>query len=1007
MSEVRAGRTKTGDLFALPILDRLPRLLTQIDRNPHSPTYGSCCRNWWHYRIEDISNAQFQELVLTLVIAWTYPSPRNPYHRCPEVLAWIEAVMSWTCRLQRPSGSFEEVYRGHDSYAATAFVSFCTAEAVLHLGDSLSPSIKARAVEMVTRASVWLAGMREHFAGNQIAGAAAVHAGLWRLTGDAEAPVRMEQALDQLAATQHDEGWFQEYGGADIGYTTLSHSFLVHVHHHAGSERAGTMASRAAAFLRWFLHDDGTVGGLHGSRNTEYCVPFGIVQDAGRCEHARAMWSWLAPALESRRHRIVTDGLDDRYFAYLSPYFMLAATMAPDSVPPPATAQGSRWFPGARLWVHEQAGQKLVVAANKGGILRWDGNGRVVIDSGVFGRTPDGRRFTSQALTPAAPPTQDDCKLTTVAPLRITRPIIVSPWRNLAFRLFNLLMPGGARTLALTVLRKRAVAAGSDVGSVERSIMVDADGVTIEDTVTLETPVAALDFQLGKERTLSFASTGFFQDQELKTGWADSRQFGPLGPGQVITRHRLGPTGVEWADIRNTASRPAFDTLERDIITAGLCTRCGTCVGLCGASNLVFTDPLGECLPSRKDKAACTGCHIRCDAACPGPGIDLPSLAARIFGTAAPDLLLGHARAFHVGWSTTPEVRRQGSSGGVITGLLADLLERGEIDGVACLVDNPENPLQPCPVVARDRATLMQAQQSKYSLAPVNQILAETALLPGRFAIVGLPHQVHALRLLQAARHPSVANITLILGSYCGVEQHFTAVAAFLAKHGIGDLSQVARVEYRAGAWPGALRVTLRDGRTFEIEKFYANYMSLFYPVERSLLCVDLTNELADISFGDAWSTEFEDLREGYSLVVVRSEAGETAVNGAIGSGAIVLQPSDRDKALEMHSHGLYNKKIAVWARMELRRWLGGGVPAWGYTVDRRPKQRMVGLVIAAIFALARTGLARWTLSLLPLDLVGKTFLLIRRRWRRATRPGRHTDMRTLFRVRLTGRPLP
>ena len=48
--------------FALPIVEQIPRLLTQVDRNPHSPTYGSCCRNYWHYRIEDISNSQMQEM---------------------------------------------------------------------------------------------------------------------------------------------------------------------------------------------------------------------------------------------------------------------------------------------------------------------------------------------------------------------------------------------------------------------------------------------------------------------------------------------------------------------------------------------------------------------------------------------------------------------------------------------------------------------------------------------------------------------------------------------------------------------------------------------------------------------------------------------------------------------------------------------------------------------------------------------------------------------------------
>ena len=41
------------DLFAQEALKQIPKLLTLLDRNPHSPTYGCFDRNFWHYKIID------------------------------------------------------------------------------------------------------------------------------------------------------------------------------------------------------------------------------------------------------------------------------------------------------------------------------------------------------------------------------------------------------------------------------------------------------------------------------------------------------------------------------------------------------------------------------------------------------------------------------------------------------------------------------------------------------------------------------------------------------------------------------------------------------------------------------------------------------------------------------------------------------------------------------------------------------------------------------------------
>jgi len=50
----------------LALLDRLlPRLLGQVDRDPHSPRYGCCDRGFWLYRLHDFPSGVLQQASLT------------------------------------------------------------------------------------------------------------------------------------------------------------------------------------------------------------------------------------------------------------------------------------------------------------------------------------------------------------------------------------------------------------------------------------------------------------------------------------------------------------------------------------------------------------------------------------------------------------------------------------------------------------------------------------------------------------------------------------------------------------------------------------------------------------------------------------------------------------------------------------------------------------------------------------------------------------------------------
>lgn len=544
-----AAGTRAGDRFVRPMLRQIPRLLTQVDRNPHSPTYGSCCRNYWHYRIEDISNSQLQELVLTLALAHASNSHGNPYRGSDRLLEWIRAILEYTLRLQRATGSFDEVYRGQDSYAATAFVTFTHTETLLRLRDRLDPALVDRMVRAFERSAGWLAATRESFAANQMAGAAAALFNVAELTGDETHARTARRILEAVKSSQSDEGWFDEYGGADIGYGSLTASYLALIAHRTGDPTADAMAAASLSFVRWFLHDDGTAGGEYGSRNTEYLVPVAPVLMAERNAAAAVILDWLRRGLDGGSHAIITDGLDDRYLAYLSPFYMLAGELADDagdSLAPPM-GPDRKYFPESGMLSVRTAGYHVVAGLKKGGVLRCTFGGVAQVDDGIWGRLRDGRTITSQQLDRSASVTESGDAYTICGALHVRKPIVVTPFRNILVRGYNLTMPAWLRRRFLDFVRNMAVSAGGPAGRFTRTIRLHSDRIEIEDRVEIDAPVDRLVVQLERERAFSFASTGFYQAQELGCGdGVHDIRVGPDGTG--VASRSMTREGVVFGD---------------------------------------------------------------------------------------------------------------------------------------------------------------------------------------------------------------------------------------------------------------------------------------------------------------------------------------------------------------------------------------------------------------------------------------------------------------------------
>ncbi len=399
--------------------------------------------------------------------------------------------------------------------------------------------------------------------------------------------------------------------------------------------------------------------------------------------------------------------------------------------------------------------------------------------------------------------------------------------------------------------------------------------------------------------------------------------------------------------------RDSFEVLQETVIAPGLCLRCGACMGVC---------PLGSVVPDARaypvQSGRCTSCGL-CLAACPGKEVDFPGLERLIFGGSYdPATLHGTHRNLYLGWAADGAIRSAGASGGVITGLLAHLVRAGRIGGAIVCAPDPAIPYGSAAVLASDEGTLRRGAQSRLTFIPVLRLLKELPPGPLPWAVVALPCQVHALRKLEQAAPALVARVGLIVGLYCHFNLELDAVTDLLRLHHI-DPRDVARVEYRGGDWPGSIRAVFPDGRARPLHRVgYKEAVTVLlrlYSPLRCHLCIDPSNEFADLAVGDVWAKDYsgEWAVEKSSLITQRTERGGRALEEARRAGALVLKELPPEKFSRRHLSFFREKKENAFVRIARRARRGAPVPAYGFGpppigLGRRMRERILNVSFLA-----------------------------------------------------------
>jgi len=258
-----------SDAYGLIGLSQAYRILGLGDRDPHSPTYGCFDRYYWHYRQVDFVNARFQEASHYLALLYHYPHPQNRFHHQSQIAEWANAAVRFWARIQRGDGSFDEYWPFERSFCVTSFTLYAATETCRLL--SLSPPETA-----VRKAAIWLANHENPLVLNQMAASAVALYLSGELLRDDSILAAARKRIDRVLSLQNPAGYFEEYGGYDIGYLSITLSCLAKYYERSGDERLVAAMQRGFRFLDDKIAQNGTFDYQSTSRKTQYLYPFGF-----------------------------------------------------------------------------------------------------------------------------------------------------------------------------------------------------------------------------------------------------------------------------------------------------------------------------------------------------------------------------------------------------------------------------------------------------------------------------------------------------------------------------------------------------------------------------------------------------------------------------------------------------------------------------------------------------------------------------------------------------------
>lgn len=482
----------------IPLINRsIPRILTNLDRDKTSETYGCFDRNYWHYRMRDFPSMVLQQPVLALARLYTNNYEGSPYYQNEKVKEWIIAAVEFWKKRQHSDGSFDEYYPHEHSFPPTVFSLHAVSESCRML-SYMTPELE----EAILRSAGFVSRWDEAGAVNQdVASIPALYSCFLLL----KKPWLLEaarQKLEKMKRLQNEEGWLPEYGGADIGYLSVSLNYLCEYLQISGDKSVLENIKAMIGFIKYFVHPDGTAGGEYCSRDTEYMLPNGLEIAAQEFPAARRIADVFS-----------NPSLDDRYLCHYFSHSIAGALLnyregEAEALPAESNAPFEKHFPKAGLLIKNTDSYFAILGLSKGGSLKLFSDKRLLLNDFGYSAKGGGNQYATNWVGGYQSKVQGSSLMIT-GTMKYSKRMVSSPVKHVALRASS----GVFRGRLIPRLKKRMIMPKESDVRFSRAIELGSDHILIKDNIQSRKP---LDVQTAEAFSPRFVpSSKFFRPQQM------------------------------------------------------------------------------------------------------------------------------------------------------------------------------------------------------------------------------------------------------------------------------------------------------------------------------------------------------------------------------------------------------------------------------------------------------------------------------------------------------------
>lgn len=356
------------------------------------------------------------------------------------------------------------------------------------------------------------------------------------------------------------------------------------------------------------------------------------------------------------------------------------------------------------------------------------------------------------------------------------------------------------------------------------------------------------------------------------------------------------------------------------------------------------------------------------------------------------DSRVGFYKSIYAGYVSEGEYRGNGSSGGLVTWVLSHLMSQGEIDGVIHVGETGQvgNLFE-----YRISTTLDEIKnnaKSRYYPVHMNDILNVVKQSEGKYAFVGVPCFVKAVRLLAEQDEVIAEKIKFCISIFCGhfKTKAFSEMIAFQQGVAPSDLIGIdfrVKNPQRPANKYGVQISTVKEAARQKLapimtRDLYGMDWGVGYFKPRACdWCDDIAGETADLACGDAWLPEFVNDSGGTNIVIVRDKKIAELIQQGINNGGLVLSEQPVEKVYESQAGNYRHRQEGLSLRIAQAEKIGVWHPrkriqAGSFDISRR-RRKIYDLRVrisnrshqAFLEAKRKNSFALFYMKMLPLEL--------------------------------------